>query len=97
MGTIGKLEKKCPFFARLDRIWGTWPNFRPPSSFSSAASSQETTVAADSLIHALQSTQNAVEIDDDDDLGENNEPEAEFPSKPASDTIPVSPLNTCSR
>ena len=83
MGTIGKLEKKCPFFARLDAIWGTRPNFRPPSLFSSGASSQETTAAADTLIHALQSTQNTIEIDDDDDLNENDEPEAEFPSEPA--------------
>ena len=81
MGTIGKLEKKCPFFARLDAIWGTRPNFRPPSLFSSGASSQETAAAADSLIHSLQSTQNAIEIDDDDDIDENDEPEVEFPSE----------------
>jgi len=61
--------------------WGTQPNFRPPSLFSSGSSRQETAAAADSLIHALQSTQNAIEIDDDNDIDENNEPEVEFQSE----------------
>lgn len=36
---------------------------------------------ADSLIYSLQSTQNAIEIDDNDDIDENDEPEVEFPSE----------------
>ena len=75
MTSIGKLEKKCPFFARLDAIWGSRPNFRPPSLFSSGSSSQETAAAADTLIDALCAAQNTIKIDDDDDLDENNEAE----------------------
>jgi len=75
---IEKLEKKCPFFARLDAIWGTRPNFRPPSLFSSGSSSQETAAAANTLINALHSTQDAIEINDDDDINESNEAELDF-------------------
>ncbi|KAG0125734.1 hypothetical protein HOY82DRAFT_542986 [Tuber indicum] len=76
-----KLEKKCPFFARLDAIWGTRLNFRPPSLFSSGPSSQETAAAADTLIDALESAQNAIAIDDDDDIHENNHVTVEFQSE----------------
>ncbi|KAG0136861.1 hypothetical protein HOY82DRAFT_535952 [Tuber indicum] len=75
------LEKKCPFFARLDAIWGTRPNFCPPSLFSSGSSSQETAAAADTLINALESAQNAITIDDDDDIHENNQVTVEFQSE----------------
>ncbi|RPA96671.1 hypothetical protein L873DRAFT_1845261 [Choiromyces venosus 120613-1] len=76
-----KLEKKCPFFARLDAIWGTRPNFRPPSLFSSGSSSQETAAAADTLINTLQSVQNAIKIDDDEDINKNNAAEVELQSE----------------
>jgi len=75
---IEKLEKKCPFFARLDSIWGTRPNFLPPSLFSSGSSSQETADAANTPINELPATQDAIEIYDNDGINKSDEPELDF-------------------
>jgi len=54
------LEKKCPFFFRLEEVWGSRPNVRPPISFDSGGSFQEKTAAASTLISVLERSKDSV-------------------------------------
>jgi len=54
------LEKKCPFFFRLEEVWGSRPNVRPPISFDPGSSFQGTTVAASALISVLETSKDSV-------------------------------------
>ena len=54
------LEKKCPFFFRLEEVWGSRPNVRPPISFDPGSSFQGTTAAASALISVLETSKDLV-------------------------------------
>lgn len=60
------MEKKCHFFSRLDAIWGSGPNFRPPSHYSSGPHCQETEMATRALIDSLTTGSNTIRIDNND-------------------------------
>lgn len=55
--------KKCPFFFRLEDIWGTRPNVRPPIAFSSGANTHDTANNAQSLLDLLNDSDTPEDIE----------------------------------
>ena len=66
------LEKKCPFFFRLEKVWGSRPNVRPPILFDPGSSFQGTTAAAFTLISVLESSKDLVSESPHSGLTESN-------------------------
>ncbi|RPA92277.1 hypothetical protein L873DRAFT_203263 [Choiromyces venosus 120613-1] len=67
-----KVEKKCLFFSRLDTIWGSRPNFQPPSHFSSSAQSHEMEMAATALIEGYTTQYKGIKVDNNDNNEQQN-------------------------
>ena len=102
---VALLEKKCPFFWRLDKVWGTCPNTSTPilsvaSTHAQRAADTVSNPAADTPSHLAADTPShpAADTPSHPAADAHSHPAADTPSHPAPDTpshpAPNTPFNS---